>query len=129
MTFGVPLCAVHARPFLARFWFIPLAAALLTVTFVASVATSDVGDLAARQPASIGEALALLHNTHRPWASKVGDLSITLEGVAPDFVRAYEDMRRPMLLPKDVGDYWRKPADRVPTKPPNRLGGFQRGPD
>jgi hypothetical protein len=56
-------------------------------------------------------------------------MSITLEGVAPDFVRAYEDMRRPMLLPKDVGDLWRKPADRVPTRPPNNLDGFQRGPD
>jgi hypothetical protein len=152
MTFGVPLCAVHARPFLARFWFIPLAAALLTAVFVASVATSDVGDLAERQPRSVGESLArslrnylipaslagmivllgvayLLHGTHRPRASQVGDLSITLEGVAPDFVRAYEDMRRPMLLPKDVGDYWSKPADRVPTKPSNKLDGFQRGPD
>jgi hypothetical protein len=154
MDFGVPLCPVHKKHLLVRFWGIPLAAALLVAVAIFGLAVADRdhhvgsfprpgeksrvtfvratplqksgGVLAAGAVAGLivlTISTAVLRDFHRPRASEVGDLTITLDRVSPEFVLAYEDSRRPVPLPTDAGTYWRvpKPA-RSETAPSQNQG-------
>jgi hypothetical protein len=136
-TFRAPLCAVHRKRLLARFWGLPVAAAVLLVVLVFGIKTADTDHTVSRGIGesefikatplqkladklafvaflgllSIPAALLFLRRVHRPRVVRITDFTTTLAGVDPKFVQAYEDSQRPVPLVHGVGERW---GDRTP---------------
>jgi hypothetical protein len=156
-TFHAPLCNIHKDSLFRRFWIIPVAALICLLVFVFGARFADMGyyksDASGHQvlvPAEpFGRFAELLANSsaigllflagisvilpffHRPRAVKITDFTITLTRVAPAFVQAYAESRRPAVMLEGVGDRWRDRAEHAANFPPSAASPdqFQKRPE
>jgi hypothetical protein len=59
----------------------------------------------------------VLYRQHRPQARRITDFTITLDRVAPEFVQAYEESRKPAPIPIDATARWRGPGGSARPAP------------